>query len=146
MSSQTIAVLLGGLLPAVLFGVGTTLQKASNDSGISSPFYLGSLSIGFLLAAVSLYIYEPSRALSVRSGTFAILNGVLWGAAYCCMMFVLSKFQTPMSKLIPLVNMNTLVAVLLCFVVFSEWNQVNISKLLVGTVLIVVGGTLVANS
>jgi hypothetical protein len=42
--------------------------------------------------------------------------------------------------------MNTLVAVCIGLVAFAEWKDVHISKLIVGSVLVVIGGTLVANS
>ncbi len=42
--------------------------------------------------------------------------------------------------------MNTLVAVCIGLVAFAEWKDVHISKLIIGSVLVVIGGTLVANS
>ena len=50
------------------------------------------------------------------------------------------------AQLVPLYNMNTLVAVILALIVFSEWQELQLVKLLLGTVLIVAGAIFVANA
>ena len=72
--------------------------------------------------------------------------GLTWAVAAGLVAFALSKYSTPISKLVPLYNMNTLVAVCIGLVAFAEWKDVHISKLIIGSVLVVIGGTLVANS
>ncbi len=42
--------------------------------------------------------------------------------------------------------MNTLVAVLLALLIFSEWKDLNTVKLIAGSVLIVIGAIFVANA
>jgi hypothetical protein len=42
--------------------------------------------------------------------------------------------------------MNTLITVLLALWVFAEWKTVHIPQLLLGSILIVIGGTLVARA
>jgi len=58
----------------------------------------------------------------------------------------LVKHDAPISIIVPLFNMNSLVSVLLGLWIFAEWRDVNTVKLLAGTVLITAGGTLVATS
>lgn len=50
------------------------------------------------------------------------------------------------SKLVPLFNMNTLVAVCLGLLVFSEWKNVHVLQLAVASVLIIIGGILATNA
>jgi hypothetical protein len=42
--------------------------------------------------------------------------------------------------------MNTLISVLLALWVFAEWKQVKVPQLLIGTLLIMAGGIMVAKS
>jgi transporter family protein len=56
------------------------------------------------------------------------------------------KFETPIAKLTPLYNMNTLIVVLLALWIFAEWKEVKVLQLLIGAVLIVMGGVLVARA
>ena len=48
--------------------------------------------------------------------------------------------NSTLSKLAPLYNMNTLVVVLLALVVYAEWRDVHLAKLLAGAALVVLGG------
>ena len=139
--TQFSSILLGGLVPALLLGIGSTLQRGSNISGITPSFYLGFLSLGFLIAAVLLSFAMPHQILSLRGCFLAGLNGLIWGAAYSLMMYPLSHSHISMAQLIPLVNMNTLVTVILCLWLFAEWQNISVSSLLVGSLLIVIGGT-----
>ncbi len=88
----------------------------------------------------------PDKTVSFRSGTFAFLGGFTWAIAAGLVAFALSKYGLPISKLVPLYNMNTLVAVLIGRVVFSEAKDMNTTKLIIGSILIVMGGSLVATS
>ena len=69
-----------------------------------------------------------------------------WGIASGLVAYSLLHFNVPISQLVPLYNMNTLVAVLLALVVFSEWKDLHTLKLLFGTVLIAIGAVFVANA
>jgi hypothetical protein len=50
------------------------------------------------------------------------------------------------SVIVPLYNMNTLVAVGIGLVLLGEWKDVNLWRLLSGAALIVVGGVLAGTS
>ena len=69
-----------------------------------------------------------------------------WGIASGLVAYTLLNFEVPISQLVPLYNMNTLVAVILALIVFSEWKDLHTIKLLSGTALIVTGAILVGNS
>ena len=56
------------------------------------------------------------------------------------------KYGTPLSQLVPIYNINTLFAVLLALVVFSEWQNVNVSTLMIGTLMVTIGAIFVANA
>lgn len=68
------------------------------------------------------------------------------GAASGLVAYTLLNFNVPISQLVPLYNMNTLVAVVLALIIFAEWRDLHAIKLLSGSALIVLGAILVANS
>ncbi len=146
MSHQVIGILLGGLAPAVLFGISGIFQKSSNQAGIGPGPYLMCIGAFVVIFGCALFILYPERGFSVRSGLYASLIGICWSAGMALIALALGRYGAPISRLVPLYNMNTLVAVILGLIVFAEWKEVNMTKLLVGSILVIVGGVLVANA
>lgn len=72
--------------------------------------------------------------------------GFLGGIGSVLVSIGIVKYSAPLGKLVPLFNMNTLVTVLLALWLFAEWKEVQVPRLLIGSILIVVGGILVARS
>jgi uncharacterized membrane protein len=146
MSTKTIALLLGGFLPALIYGGSALFQKVSTNLGISLSAYLVATGIGVVIVGVGYSIFENSFAFSIKSGLYAGAFGLTWGIASALVAYTLLNYEVSISQLVPLYNMNTLVAVILALIIFSEWKDVDILKLLSGAILIVVGAVLVANS
>jgi uncharacterized membrane protein len=71
---------------------------------------------------------------------------VLWSAAIVSIMLALGRYEGPVSVIVPLYNMNTLIAVVLGLLVLGEWEGVNGWRLLAGAALIVAGGALAGTS
>lgn len=146
MSPSTVGLLVGGALPALLFGMTGLLQKGAARAGVGVGPYLvlvglGVVATGFLFGGVF-----PDRSLSARSGFFAALVGVTWGFGMGFVALALARYGAPLSKLAPLYNMNTLIVALLALVIFAEWREVHGLRLLLGALLVVAGGLLVARS
>lgn len=147
MSSQTIGVLIGGLVPAILFGIVNVISKASAQPGMNAGVYMMYAGVGVVIAGLLLSRFQPEAA-SLLSSTqaYALAFGLLWGLSSGLIMFSITRFQVPMSKLVPLFNMNTLVAVSIILIVFSEWKSVNLLTLIIGAIFTVIGGTMVGLS
>jgi drug/metabolite transporter (DMT)-like permease len=143
-NAELIGLVIGGLLPAVLFGVNGVLAKASTEAGIGLGVYLLVIGAGVTLTGVLFLFIDPSRAFSAKAGWLTLAMGVTWGLGVGLVGIALTKYGAPLSKLVPLYNFNTLVAVLLALWVFSEWEKVQALKLVLGAVLVIIGGTLVA--
>jgi len=146
MKSNTLSILLGGLLPALLFGLSGVVQKLSAKAGIGTgPFLvivgLTVAVIGGLFTAV-----EQDTAVNRLSGLHAGLFGVLWGVGIAAIAIALGRYDGQISQLVPLYNMNTLVAVIVGLVVLSEWQSVEPARLLLGAVLTIAGGVVAATS
>lgn len=131
--NASLGLIIGGLIPAVLFGVGALFQKRSNDIGIGQSDYLLCFSVGIILAALASVFLFGKTPFSYRAG-------------FVCIALGLTVYQESVSKLIPLVNMSTLVTVVLGLFVFSEYTKLNVPSLGVGVCLIVAGGWLVSLS
>ncbi len=146
MTSKSIALLLGGFLPAIIYGGSALFQKMSTSLGISLSAYLVATGLGIVMVGAIFYIFEGSFSFSPRSAFYAGVFGLTWGTATGLVAYTLLNFSVPISQLVPLYNMNTLVAVILALIIFAEWRDLHAIKLLCGSALIVVGAILVANS
>ena len=146
MTTKTTALLIGGFLPALIYGGSAIFQKLSTTIGISISMYLIAVGIGVVVAGVGFYLFDNTTVFSLKAGSYAGMFGLTWGIASGLVAYSLLNFSVPISQLVPLYNMNTLVAVLLALLIFSEWKDLNTMKLISGSVLIVIGAIFVANA
>ncbi len=146
MSNAILGIVIGGIAPAILYGVSGLFSKSSTNAGIGIGIYLLIIGLAVLFVGVGFFIALPDRTLSVRSGLHAAGFGITWALGSGLVAIALSQFGAPIGKLVPLYNMNTLIVVLLGLWLFSEWKQVDMTQLLIGTMFIIVGGTLVARA
>ena len=146
MTTKSLALLLGGILPALIYGGSAIFQKMSTNLGISLAAYMVATGLGITLVGVAYYLLEGSFSFSIKSSLYAGMFGMSWGIATGLVAYALLNFDVSISQLVPLYNMNTLVAVLLALMIFSEWKDVNTIKLLSGSIFIVIGAVLVANA
>jgi uncharacterized membrane protein len=146
MPSNSTALILGGVLPALIYGGAAIFQKMSTSLGISLSAYLVATGIGIVTVGIGFYLFDHSFSFSIKSGFYAISFGLTWGIASALVAYTLLNFEVPISQLVPLYNMNTLVAVILALIIFSEWKDLDTIKLFSGSVLIVFGAILVAKA
>ena len=146
MSTKTTALLLGGFLPALIYGASAIFQKLSTSIGISISIYLIAVGIGVAMTGLVFYFFENTSGFSLKASTYAGIFGLTWGIASGLVAYTLLNFNVPISQLVPLYNMNTLVAVLLALLIFGEWKDLQVIKLVAGSVLIVIGAIFVANA
>jgi len=146
MTNQTIGLLIGGLLPAVFYGISGVFAKPATEAGIGIGLYIMLIGLAVSLTGLLIYGFSPDNTISVRSGIFTVAVGLTWAIGAAGVAVALASYQVPVSRLVPLYNMNTLVAVLLGLVIFAEWKDVQTAKLVGGAVLIAIGGSMVATS
>jgi len=146
MQKTTLAILIGGLLPAVLFGISAVMQKASVKAGIGTGPYLIVIGLVALTAGIAVTAIQGDRTVSLQSALNTCAYGIFWSSGIMCIAVALRQYDARISQLVPLYNMNTLVAVGLGLMVLGEWRQVNAWRLLFGAGLAVVGGVLAASS
>ena len=146
MTPELLGLVIGGIVPALLYGVSNIFQKVSTNAGIGIGIYLFIVGISVSLVGSAFYLAVPDRTINIRSALGAGMMGLLWGVGAGAVSYSLLRYQAPLGKLVPLYNMNTLVAVLLALWIFSEWKEVNLPQLLAGSILIIFGGVLVARA
>ena len=144
MSDTQLGILVGGIIPAILFGISGICQKLSNQHGISTGAYVVSVGLGVVLVGVVLCLFNTSQTANVKSIVPAVTMGLCWGVGVLLVSMAISKYGTKLSVLAPLYNMNTLVTVVGALILFSEWKDLNVVKLMIGALLIVAGGVLVS--
>lgn len=138
-------IIVGGILPALLFGFSGICQKWSSQHGISTGAYLVFIGLGVVSVGAVLWLMNSNQQFSIASTVPALGLGISWGLGALGVALGISKYGAPLAKLVPLYNMNTLVAVLLALVIFSEWREVHLVKLSIGAVMIIAGGILVSS-
>lgn len=138
--------LVGGLLPALLFGVTGILQKAYSRAGGGAGWYLPLVGVGVAATGLAALPLLGERTLTARAGAVALGIGVSWGLGMIAVVLGLTRYGTPLAKLAPLYNLNTLVVVLLALALFAESREVDVARLLAGAAFIVVGAGLVAKA
>jgi transporter family protein len=145
-SVEAKGLLLGGLMPALMFGLAGVLQKATLRAGAGMGPYLICVGAGVLIIGAALAITASGQTITLKAGFLAGTLGLVWGVATWLVALSLARYAVPLAKLVPLYNMNTLVVVVLALVVFAEWRDVAVVRLLLGAALVVLGGTLVARA
>jgi drug/metabolite transporter (DMT)-like permease len=84
--------------------------------------------------------------INIQSGVYAFFVGVTWAGGILFVIMALAKYNTPISIISPLNCTACLVTVLLALLIFSEWKEMHVLRLLIGTILIIMGAMLVSTS
>ena len=145
MTQAQLGILIGGIIPALFFGISGICQKWSTQYGITTGAYLVSVGIGVLCVGAVLCVYNSEQQYSLASVVPSVALGVFWGLGILLVAIAIGKYGAQLSILAPLYNMNTLVAVVGALFIFSEWKDVNLVKLGFGTTMIILGGVLVSS-
>ena len=146
MKANTIGLLIGGVLPALLLGVSSVFQKTSNRAGIGAGPYLLIVGGVVLIAGVILTLIQRDLTINWTSATHGAAGAALWAAGMACIATALGRYNAQLSQLVPLYNMNTLVAVGIGLIALAEWQTVHPVKILAASVLTIGGGILAAFS
>jgi len=146
MSSQLLGLLIGGILPAFFYGVSNVFAKASTNAGMSVGGHLFFIGIAISAIGIVFNQFLPGSIPSLVAVASSAMQGFCWAVGTGCVVLGLLKYQAPLSKLVPLYNMNTLVTAGLALLIFLEWRDANPVQLLLGAGLIVIGGILVSGA
>jgi uncharacterized membrane protein len=135
-----------GLIASLCFGVNTVIYKlALSKQGVSP--YQGLLFLGlgiFLVTVVVFVISKPQFMFNGVSIGLAIASGILWCIGMLAVTLALSK-GADVSRLAPLYNTNTMIAVLLGLLLLKEIPTLSaMIRLVFGSLLIVIGAIIIS--
>lgn len=146
MSNTYAGMIIGGLIPAIIFAVGSIFQKVSNKTDLGLSIYLIFVGVGVIFVGLtSQYIFND-RTFSFKGSSFAFLQGLCFSSGILLFALGLTKYGLPISQLAPLVSTTTLFTVILGLIVFAEYSTVNVPRLFIGSLLIVVGAIIVGSA
>lgn len=140
------AILIGGVVPAIFLGLGTVLMRGSIGAGASIPSYLAVVGTTIAVVGWGSLLLTGSATAGLKANLYACAMAISWSLAIACIAYGLGSLQLPVSIVAPLTNSNALVAVLVGAIVFSEWQQLNMTTVAIGTALICGGAALVSLS
>jgi hypothetical protein len=139
-------IVIGGLLPALLYGIAGTLQKASQRTGAGMGPYLICIGLSVVGVGAAATCLDHARSISTRGAWLAAGMGLAWGLGTWAVALGLSRYAVPVAKLAPLYNANTVVVVVLGLLLFAEYREVSLPRLAAGVVLVVLGTTIVSRA
>ena len=134
-----------GMVSAVCFGVNTVLYKYANQKSAFSPYY-GSFvfALGVVFVFGILLMFKPSNDFELKTTSLIFIAGTIWAIGFLAIALALSK-GFAISKLAPIYNTNTIIAVLLGIFLLKEIpNSTQVFKIIGGAILIVAGAILVS--
>jgi len=138
-----------GIIAALLYGLSAVTAKYATSSNyigldIQTAAFLMLIGIGIVFLAYAFSGGMPSLTNNTTALSVGILAGALWAAGMVVTFFAL-KSGAEISKLAPLYNTNTLVAVTLGIVLLKELPAgTEKIKVIIGAILIVIGGILLS--
>jgi len=146
LNSNIIGIIMGGIIPAAIFGIGGIFIKASNQQGISLGYYILFTGIGVFVFSLIGFFILSEKIVNFKSGVYAFTVGATWVIGALLVAFALIRYQTPISILSALNCTACLFTILLSLIIFSEWKETHVVRLIIGSVLIVAGAMLVSTS
>ena len=133
-----------GIIAAICFGLNTVIYKVAYQKGNFSPYY-GSLvfGLGIVLIFGLFLLFKPSFEFEWKSNSLALIAGIIWGIGFLAIAVAIAQ-KADVSRLAPIYNANTILAVLLGIIFLKEVPDASqIFRVIAGAVLIVVGSILV---
>jgi len=141
--------LIYALLAMVCWGVYLVIAKVATSAKYYAlgPKWAAILMVVGIIAVFGIYAAmskEARPAITAGSAAAGIMVGVLWALGMLFSFLALGT-GSDVSRLVPIFNCNTLIAVVLGILFLKEMPDfAGAVKLLIGSVLIVIGGILVA--
>lgn len=142
--------LIYGLLASLFWGsyiVATKVATSEKYFGINASYVSIFMLIGIAIVFFANMFFSKTSLVmpkSVWGILISILAGILWGLGMFVSLKALSS-GADVSKLTPIFNTNTLVALLLGIILLGELpNAKDLVKVVIGSVLIVIGAILIS--
>ncbi|MBB4193477.1 putative membrane protein [Rhizobium aethiopicum] len=139
-------IVIGGILPAVFWGVTAIFQKQSAAAATGSAVYLIAFGAACALAGlIAALIWRPA-AWTTQGLGFAATAGACFALGTGLISLALIAYGMPVSKLAPIWSCNVLVTLAIGAVFLGEASELNMARLAAGTLFILLGALLVSSA
>ena len=135
-----------GLFASLFFGINAVVYKVAAVNGGLNPYYAGVFyAAGIFITVLVAYLLKFSApTTNYKWLGLALIAGVIWGLGFIMTAVAISN-HADISRLAPLYNTNTLIAVILGVVLLKEIpSAASVWRVVLGAVLVVAGSILVS--
>lgn len=139
-------VIVGGLVPAILWAITGIFQKLSAQHGTPPTIYLAVFGLVIFTLGILSTLIPTGEKISLPGVSFAALAGITFALGTGAISFALWRYNAPISKLTPILNSNVLITVVIALLFLKEASTVNPWQLIIGSVLAAVGATVAASA
>lgn len=146
MDNSTLGIVIGGIIPAFLFGGFGVMQKTCMRAGLGMGGFFLVFGATVVCGGLPVRVLMPGGATSPEAVLLAVGYALLWSIGTSLILLAVDRLGASISQLTPLYNSATLITVLLGLWLFAEWKHVRVIPLLLGTVAIVAGAVLVTSA
>ncbi|OWV71119.1 hypothetical protein ATY77_16310 [Rhizobium sp. R634] len=139
-------IIVGGVLPAIFWGITAIFQKQSATSATGSAVYLIAFGAACALAGlIAALIWRPAP-WTIEGLGFAAIAGACFAFGTGLISFALFAYGIPVSKLAPIWSCNVLVTLAIGALLLGEASDFDVVRLAAGTLLILSGALLVSGA
>lgn len=147
MSTPGFALLVGGVVPACLWGIAAIFQKVSTQHGLAPGPFLAAFGATIMISGVAFAVVQRSTGDPSWAGIrYAMAAGFFYAVAAGLISFTLLRFGSPISRLAPILGCNVLITVLLGAFLLGEAQALNVWRLMGGTLAVLLGLALVTTA
>lgn len=131
--------LIGGFVPAFLWGLTAVFQKMSALNSFGPGRYLTVFGIVIAVGGIIYATLTNEIGWNSKGLFFCVAAGLSFTLGTGLLSFVLWRYEFPISRLAPILSANVLVPVLVGVLFLGEGSNLNVPQLMVGTFLVIVG-------
>jgi uncharacterized membrane protein len=136
--------LIGGYIPAFLWGITAIFQKQSAQAATGPALYLMTFGVASAIVGMVWTLAWQPNPWTGQGLAFAAAAGFCFGTATALINYALFTYAAPVSKLAPIWSCNVLVTLAIGAVFLGEASEVNLVRLMIGALLIVGGAVMVS--
>ncbi len=144
--SNAMVIVIGGALPAFLWGITAVFQKQSAGAGLPPAEYMTVFGAAITVAGLAGALVTRNFAWPGAGTAYAVLAGITFSLGTGLISLALWRYGAPISRLAPILSCNVLVTVAIGALFLGEAASLNLARLGIGTVLVVGGAILVATA
>jgi drug/metabolite transporter (DMT)-like permease len=139
-------IILGGIAPAMLWGLTSVLQKLSATAAVGPGRYLTIFGITIACCG-GLYALVLRESFPTLSGSLlAVAAGLAFAVGTGLLSFVLYQYDYPISRLAPVLGVNAVVPVVIGLIFLGEGTTVDLTRLILGLGVTLLGVLLVTSA